>query len=583
MLIFKSAFRFCLALATGVIPSSAYAIIAGTPSAKSFASPVFMFEWAEGRCSATAVGRRAFLTAAHCVQGAGKARILVGGSTFGVVCEKHPDYAAKFSADFALCGADEDLPLAGLARVNTEAGRLTVGKRVVLVGYGCTARGGGDVGQVKKGDAVITAIPHDRSPTPNEDDLYTTTQGAASCAGDGGGGLFEPLSLQAGQPVLLGVLSRGDQRQVSFAATVSTPTFLSFARSWSDGNRQAICGIDASGDACELPAVGVTFQPSLSRNSATPIIAGVVYKAGERVLDIVSRVCGPQELAYYDLLQKYHDQTTGWDITSSTRFQSDGEIDLPTCGKAAPAQVKLVTTKKGDTPRTLFKREADRSQWTTFAASGPATTDTSSFMTAYQALNPKLDVKVPLKPGTVVALPPVPVSPQNLPMTSLGLQPSEPRAELAKTDGELQSGQQCKGSNQDTYPYDMTALLDVLASNRAASPTERSTVTVLVGDNGLFLSKLGAFGDRILMTTEEERSHLDAYRAKFAPIQAGSKLKSRDGSGLAGAGRTLACPAVRLDGKRANYNQTGPTILRNDRAGHRCQYRQGNDRKTIHD
>ena len=71
----------------------------------------------------------------------------------------------------------------------------------------------------------------------------------------------------------------------------------------------------------------------------------------------------------------------------------------------------------------------------------------------------------------------------------------------------------------------MTALLDVLASNRAASSNERATVTVLIGDNGLFLSKFGAFGDPILKTTEEEHGHLDVYHEAITPIQAGSPSK----------------------------------------------------------
>ena len=394
----------------------------------------------------------------------------------------------------------------------------------MLVGYGCGARGSvGEIGQLRQGDAVIvTVIAREQSPAASDNrEAYTATQGAVACAGDGGGGLFEPLDQRGERPTLLGVLSRSDRQQISYSATVSAQTFLNFAKRWSDENNRAVCGLDADPTTCELPSITVSSPPGPSTIS-TPIIANVFYKAGERVQNIVSRVCGPQDPAYYEVLKTYHEQATGWDITPKTQFGSDGEIDLPPCAKITPTQVKRVTIKKGDTPRKLFDRESDKSQWKTFAASGFATVDTSSFMTAYTALNPSLNINLPLTPGMAVAVPVIPVSPKNLPVAGATPRLNEPRAELAKTDAELQSGQDCLGSDRDDYPYNMTALLDVLASNRAASSNERATVTVLIGDNGLFLSKLGAFGDPILKTTEEEHGHLDVYHEAITPIQAGS-------------------------------------------------------------
>jgi hypothetical protein len=172
-----------------------------------------------------------------------------------------------------------------------EALRLKVGKHVVLVGYGCGARGSvGEIGQLRQGDAVIvTVIAREQSPAASDNrEAYTATQGAVACAGDGGGGLFEPLDQRGERPTLLGVLSRSDRQQISYSATVSAQTFLNFAKRWSDENNRAVCGLDADPTTCELPSITVSSPPGPSTIS-TPIIANVFYKAGERVQNIVSR------------------------------------------------------------------------------------------------------------------------------------------------------------------------------------------------------------------------------------------------------------------------------------------------------
>ena len=131
-----------------------------------------------------------------------------------------------------------------------------------------------------------------------------------------------------------------------------------------------------------------------------------------------------------------------------------------------PTQVKRVTIKKGDTPRKLFDRESDRSQWKTFAASGFATVDTSSFMTAYTALNPSLNINLPLTPGMVVAVPVIPVSPE---FTRMRIKIRPVRLFYEKTvEGlETKTGKLTTIKQYTIDPAAIASLVDDASSNKA--------------------------------------------------------------------------------------------------------------------
>jgi V8-like Glu-specific endopeptidase len=185
-------------------------------------------------CTATLVGRRTALTAAHCVkQGefypfcAG--RICVGGTAY-----VHPDYrrTTTFRHDVAVLRLTHDFT----ERSSVEPVRLAAtapsrGAWLTLVGYGCSERRG-EVGSGKKreGAAYIAAV---------DAASYQMAGPARICKGDSGGPSFnhEDSQCQVGVhsyylPPILG------SRDVDMRVDVHVPWILSVA----DDPSITLCG-----------------------------------------------------------------------------------------------------------------------------------------------------------------------------------------------------------------------------------------------------------------------------------------------------------------------------------------------------
>lgn len=204
-----------------------------------------VFRTPSGGCTATAVGPRVVLTAAHCVTNGQSGTVKTASGSLSVKCEHHPDYVRDISPDFALCTASRDLPFTPYERVNTSA---TIGSSgaIQLLGYGCLTEGGQDrtFGRLYQGQATV-----DETPTPGN--LYTRTQGgAAVCFGDSGGGAYAHTNPAKTRRALMGVNSRGDISTYSWLSTTSTHGFLDWARTWSERHGTEICGIHPSAASC---------------------------------------------------------------------------------------------------------------------------------------------------------------------------------------------------------------------------------------------------------------------------------------------------------------------------------------------
>jgi hypothetical protein len=229
-------------------------------------------------CTATVVGPKVVLTAAHCVDAGGMqgevrpAQLDIEGRPDYMTCSMHPEYATatipkddypRSSVDYALCVLDNDLSdiSAFSSTLFEDIDALTILKindPILVTGYGCTSIkaksgklvAGDDNAQLRAGDARVSQIPVGSGPDANYlQSRSQTSDEAALCPGDSGGPLVTGASLlhQTVSRRIAGVNSsltiNGSKTLISRFGALGTPEFITFVDKWlHDHGSPTICG-----------------------------------------------------------------------------------------------------------------------------------------------------------------------------------------------------------------------------------------------------------------------------------------------------------------------------------------------------
>lgn len=473
-------------------------------------------------CTATVVGARALLTAAHCVTASEPVQARLGDRTFSLRCGAvGPEGVRRF--DVALCVSDQLLEGVRAARIDAVR-RLGIGDGLVLAGFGCTAGGGVDrsgTGALSSGLARVVALDVVLSGAPDEAP-FIVAKGASPCFGDAGGGVYHMGAAEQTPAAVSGLLSRGDLASSSYIVSLASVPLIDALRQAADQQGARLCGVHDDGASCaqavvmqaiaDMPRHLQLSLPGMASPMPTRRVEGQVVRAAgkgaESVAEAFQRVCG---LSLAEVPGVDAERIRSAD---QTRAKSGEVLELPSCPSGvakAPAAPEVKTIQPGDTVWSIWKNVRVQTPLSNPAGKG----EFAAYAKVFEHANPGV-VAAQLKPNVVVKIPPLPGAPAPVlaPVVNVTAPPqASPILALSSAEAATACG---PGEARPGYPYDLSVLLEVLALNRRQDSIPPSTVVVLVADSGLQGAGEGIFANSVLLRRLGEDA--ESFRRSIVPL-----------------------------------------------------------------
>jgi len=224
-------------------PQGIWATLIGGQIADRTKFPATVLQRAEGgMCSATIIGPRVLISAAHCSDMGETVHFSVHtGESYSAKCSHHPDYKDNETADWNLCLIDREVKGITYETLSMDRTIPKKGSRVMLTGYGCTDEGGqgGIDGELRWGMVTVTR-------TPKRGDWDIITKGdVALCYGDSGSSAFY-VGAEGDNRWMISVNSRGNIKDTSYLSkTLQNDVFSGWLKGWAASNSVQVCGLSS--------------------------------------------------------------------------------------------------------------------------------------------------------------------------------------------------------------------------------------------------------------------------------------------------------------------------------------------------
>jgi secreted trypsin-like serine protease len=197
---------------------SAAAMVGGAqPASDAITRQIVMILAPRGYCTGTMIARDLVLTAAHCVPPGAEYKVLdrIGAAQPAVKdignIARHPQFSHdayirhRATADIALVKLTAPLAGASTASIDASGFRGAVGDRLMIAGYGLSARGDGSTGGTPRmATLVVTGQPGTLQLRLYDPQTKNERPGLGACTGDSGAPAFRS---NGGALALVGLVS----------------------------------------------------------------------------------------------------------------------------------------------------------------------------------------------------------------------------------------------------------------------------------------------------------------------------------------------------------------------------------------